>query len=686
MLHPYLPPVDPAESAPDFRAFYPYTPNEVKHRKRTTSTQLRALENVFRQDTKPNAAIRNQLAEQLKMTPRGVQVWFQNRRAKEKTKASKAKAAVEATKGGDDGSPSITPQVDLPSPASASAQSPNADITTEVSYDDQQTPAEQQSENAVSSDCLARQHQQPANNPPPIITPPQLRVFTDSNQSDGHLQHAASVAGDTLTNLDQRSNGLTAAELYAQRRGSLPAHVLQHHPVSPLPPDSASLLQRRRSVDVNLQRFISNPYATLARAKTDAVGGSRPQRVMLGRSPPLSRASHNYQQQQRLGVYPSPSMSHYMNLRRASMDSRALLASQRGTALPSTLSTYQNPRASLPISNSLYPISTRTFSPPEPGPLPLPNFQFGAASSTPAMASPGSGDSERNSPDSPHSFMFREDDDDDGTSAGPISRFSSIASVDTSESSSYYSDFTSPNSVAPSPTILSGRRNSCTPAFVGLMSTLGMSDAAHGNMPESIIQGPYLHEEAHVTSNKYIDTGPPVNSNIYPLQSSTVSTGSVTCLQDSLSGSSIPISRSSELAYALESKPEVGPHEPESHLMFNSFVSQSGPSILQQDGSFYYIQEDEASHNGATGSSSTVPGYKCTAAATHEQSYNTSYVNNYSLTDHAGRGIQTPMDYTQCTRMSDVYSVYGDPTVLPSAVFAADENSLQSIEHSAMYA
>ncbi|KAJ3500054.1 hypothetical protein NMY22_g19389 [Coprinellus aureogranulatus] len=70
---------DPA--AVDFRAFFPYTPNEVKHRKRTTTAQLKVLENVFKRDTKPNAALRNELAAQLDMTARGVQVcsprrWF----------------------------------------------------------------------------------------------------------------------------------------------------------------------------------------------------------------------------------------------------------------------------------------------------------------------------------------------------------------------------------------------------------------------------------------------------------------------------------------------------------------------------------------------------------------------------------------------------------------------------------
>ena len=53
-----------------------YQPNEVKHRKRTTRQQLRVLEDVYKNDTKPNAGLRKKLAEELGMTPRGVQVRF----------------------------------------------------------------------------------------------------------------------------------------------------------------------------------------------------------------------------------------------------------------------------------------------------------------------------------------------------------------------------------------------------------------------------------------------------------------------------------------------------------------------------------------------------------------------------------------------------------------------------------
>ncbi|THH09119.1 hypothetical protein EW145_g2228 [Phellinidium pouzarii] len=87
-----LPPgVDPATV--DFRTFYPYNPSEVKHRKRTTRPQLKVLEETFKKETKPNASLRKSLAAQLEMTPRGVQVWFQNRRAKAKNLAKKATSA-----------------------------------------------------------------------------------------------------------------------------------------------------------------------------------------------------------------------------------------------------------------------------------------------------------------------------------------------------------------------------------------------------------------------------------------------------------------------------------------------------------------------------------------------------------------------------------------------------------------
>jgi len=68
-----------------------YDPFQVKHRRRTSKKQFSILEKAFNENPKPNAATRRDLAEKLKMTVRGVQVWFQNRRAK--AKAQKLKMA-----------------------------------------------------------------------------------------------------------------------------------------------------------------------------------------------------------------------------------------------------------------------------------------------------------------------------------------------------------------------------------------------------------------------------------------------------------------------------------------------------------------------------------------------------------------------------------------------------------------
>ncbi|KAG0418927.1 Homeobox protein HD-10 [Dictyocoela roeselum] len=59
-------------------------PFVVKHRRRTSKLQLKVLEKTFETTVKPDASLRKALGEQLGMTPRAVQVWFQNRRAKVK--------------------------------------------------------------------------------------------------------------------------------------------------------------------------------------------------------------------------------------------------------------------------------------------------------------------------------------------------------------------------------------------------------------------------------------------------------------------------------------------------------------------------------------------------------------------------------------------------------------------------
>ncbi|KAG2224757.1 hypothetical protein INT45_005281 [Circinella minor] len=67
----------------EFKATF-YNPFETKHRRRTSKQQFKILEAAFEENPKPSAAKRQALAEELEMTPRGVQIWFQNRRAKAK--------------------------------------------------------------------------------------------------------------------------------------------------------------------------------------------------------------------------------------------------------------------------------------------------------------------------------------------------------------------------------------------------------------------------------------------------------------------------------------------------------------------------------------------------------------------------------------------------------------------------
>jgi hypothetical protein len=71
-----------------------YNPFEIKHRRRTSRAQFKVLEKTFLENPKPNAAIRRWLAQKLVMTPRGVQVWFQNRRAKEKSVNAKSTTVI----------------------------------------------------------------------------------------------------------------------------------------------------------------------------------------------------------------------------------------------------------------------------------------------------------------------------------------------------------------------------------------------------------------------------------------------------------------------------------------------------------------------------------------------------------------------------------------------------------------
>lgn len=64
--------------------------NNKKKRQRTSPDQLAILEQIFQTDKMPSQQTRVQLADQLGMSSRRVQIWFQNKRAKVKRGVSKS--------------------------------------------------------------------------------------------------------------------------------------------------------------------------------------------------------------------------------------------------------------------------------------------------------------------------------------------------------------------------------------------------------------------------------------------------------------------------------------------------------------------------------------------------------------------------------------------------------------------
>eukprot|EP01130_Rhizamoeba_saxonica_P013559 TRINITY_DN579_c0_g1_i1.p1 TRINITY_DN579_c0_g1~~TRINITY_DN579_c0_g1_i1.p1 ORF type:complete len:170 (-),score=37.51 TRINITY_DN579_c0_g1_i1:60-569(-) len=65
-----------------------------KKRYRTSNEQRIVLEETFKTEKLPNIELREALAKQLNMTPRRIQIWFQNKRAKEKRLRIKAEKEI----------------------------------------------------------------------------------------------------------------------------------------------------------------------------------------------------------------------------------------------------------------------------------------------------------------------------------------------------------------------------------------------------------------------------------------------------------------------------------------------------------------------------------------------------------------------------------------------------------------
>lgn len=95
-----------------------------KKRQRTSPDQLAILEQIFQTDKMPNQQTRVQLADQLGMSSRRVQIWFQNKRAKVKRSGSKDADDCESPNELNLSSSSISPSSSPSSPSVVPTDSP----------------------------------------------------------------------------------------------------------------------------------------------------------------------------------------------------------------------------------------------------------------------------------------------------------------------------------------------------------------------------------------------------------------------------------------------------------------------------------------------------------------------------------------------------------------------------------
>jgi len=95
-----------------------------KKRQRTSPDQLEILERIFQTDKMPNQQTRVQLADQLGMSSRRVQIWFQNKRAKVKRSSSRP-----------DGEECASPDSLSQSTSSLSSSTPSSPSTSDGGID-----------------------------------------------------------------------------------------------------------------------------------------------------------------------------------------------------------------------------------------------------------------------------------------------------------------------------------------------------------------------------------------------------------------------------------------------------------------------------------------------------------------------------------------------------------------------
>lgn len=159
-----------------------YNPFEVKHRRRTSRGQFKILEKAFSDNPKPNAKTRQELADNLSMTPRGVQVWFQNRRAKAKQQLENKKSHDNVIDDLQVSSPIILSSSGMAHSRSQSSSSSSTSYSfnhVTLSPSALPVPPPQHQQQAQFSDAASTVTEEMIASSPLLLTPPQQKQQDD---------------------------------------------------------------------------------------------------------------------------------------------------------------------------------------------------------------------------------------------------------------------------------------------------------------------------------------------------------------------------------------------------------------------------------------------------------------------------------------------------------------------------
>lgn len=248
----------------DFKPTF-YNPFEIKHRRRTSRAQFKVLERTFMENPKPSAAVRRILAQKLNMAPRGVQVWFQNRRAKAKLqKQQDEKQHLEGSLQGDPGSPTSSGMgYSSPSGSSQGSVSSSKEIKSPQNddmYSAFSTKIQQSFGKSLNANCLHPFSQTNGNGLEEgnQSFSPKFRNDNDSwfsypNNNEYQVQHFSSLLNGTSTPLEQSISG--------PMRGNMRSRPAAGYGM----PYNAGLL-RRKSCPGDL---INNMYTSIANANRE---------------------------------------------------------------------------------------------------------------------------------------------------------------------------------------------------------------------------------------------------------------------------------------------------------------------------------------------------------------------------------------------------------------------------------